>query len=134
MTEIDEIFNNSYERCLQSPHFFDRFYENYVSANELVAEKFADTDMDRQKDMLKASLHMLMALRSTNPKDAVSYFRRIGKIHGRDKHDIPPEMYDLWLSCLLQTVEESDHRYDARVEAAWRTLLEGGIRIMQSAY
>ena len=134
MTEIDEIFNNSYERCLQRPYFFDRFYENYVSANELVAEKFAGTDMDRQKDMLRASLHMLMALRSTEPANAQRYFARIGKVHGRNKHDISPEMYDLWLSCLLQTVEECDERYDVRVENAWRTLLEGGIRIMQSAY
>ena len=134
MTESDEIFNDSYERCLKRPDFFYRFYDNYIGADETVAEKFAHTDMDKQKDMLKASLHMLMALRSSDSAGAVSYFRRIGTVHGRKGQDIAPEMYDLWLNCLLQTVEEFDDRYDAEVEMAWRKILAGGIRIMKSVY
>ena len=114
--------------------FFDRFYDNYIGADETVAEKFASTDMGKQKDMLKASLHMLMALRSSDSAGAVSYFRRIGTVHGRKGQDIAPEMYDLWLNCLLQTVEEFDDRYDAEVEMAWRKILAGGIRIMKSVY
>jgi len=134
MKDIDELFNNSYARCLRHPDFFDRFYENYVSANKTVAEKFARTDMERQKDMLKASLHMLMALRTSDHEDAVSYFRKIGQVHSRRGHDIAPEMYDLWLSSLLGTVRECDDRYDASIEIAWRNILADGIRIMKSMY
>jgi len=134
MNKIDEIFNDSYERCLARSDFFDRFYDNYIGANEFVAKKFAHTDLDRQKNVLKASLHMLMALRTTDAEDAVSYFRKIGMVHSRKGQDIPPEMYDVWMSTLLQTVQECDDRYDARIEMAWRKLLSGGIEIMKSMY
>ena len=62
MTDIDEIFNDSYERCLKKGDLISRFYAKYVLSNEIVAEKFSHTDMAKQKRMLEASLHMVMAL------------------------------------------------------------------------
>jgi len=134
MDEIDEIFNNSYERCQRRTDFFDRFYDNYVAANATVAQKFANTDMDKQNRMLRASLHMLMALRSTDAKEAITYFRGVGEVHSHNDRDIRPEMYDLWLVCLLRTVQECDDRYDENVARAWKKVLAGGIQIMKSMY
>lgn len=87
-----------------------------------------------QKRVLEASLHMLMALRSTEPEVATAHFRKIGIAHGRKMNDITPELYDLWMTCLLETVEECDYRFNKRVEAAWTELLANGINIMKSMY
>jgi len=134
MNTIDEIFCDSYERCLKKADFFDRFYDRYISSNDIVAQKFANTDMETQKRMLGASLHMLMSLSKNDSEEATAYFERIGTVHGRSAHNIGPELYDLWMTCLLQAVEECDSRYDTSVENAWREILTGGIKIMQSMY
>ena len=131
---LGELFSDSYERCLQRADFVDQFYDNYIAANDVVAEKFAHADMNVQKAMLHASLHMIMALRSVSPEEAVKYFEGIGTTHNRHHHDITPELYDCWLSCLLETVRDCDKHYDADVDAAWRTMCADGIRIMKSMY
>ncbi len=134
MSSVDEIFNNSYERCLARNDFIDKFYEKYIASNELIAQRFAHTDMKKQKEMLKASLHKIMALRLSEPEEALAYFKGIGVTHGRKSHDIAPELYDLWLTCLLEAVQECDEQYDMEVDAAWRKVLAGGIKIMKSMY
>ena len=134
MSSVDEIFNNSYERCLARNDFIDKFYDKYIASNELVTQRFAHTDMKKQKEMLKASLHKIMALRLSDPDDAAAHFKRVGITHGRKNHDIAPELYDLWLNCLLEAVRECDEQYNIDVDTAWREVLSGGIKIMKSMY
>ena len=134
MSNIHEIFNDSYERCLAKGDFIKRFYDIYIASNEVVSQKFANTDIKKQKAMLQTSLHMIMALNRTESEAAAAHFRRIGIAHGRKKHDIAPELYDLWLTCLLETVKECDDRYDLQVDTAWREVLSDGIKIMKSMY
>ncbi len=59
---------------------------------------------------------------------------RIAQIHSRAGRDLRPEMYDLWLECLVQAVREHDPRFDRRTEAAWRTVLERGMDYMKARY
>lgn len=134
MNSINEVFGDSYERCLKQGDFFNRFYDSFIASDALIAEKFAHTDMDEQKSMVKASLHMIMALRSLGPEKAVQYFKKIGTAHGRQQYNIDPEMYEVWEDCLLEAVKHCDEQYDAEIDAAWRELLEDGIRIMKSMY
>lgn len=129
-----ELFNDSYRRCLAKDDFMDRFYDKYIASNEIVAEKFSNADMKKQKVMLEASLHLLMAVTTIAPGDAIAHFKRIGAVHSREQHDIAPELYDLWLACLIDVVKECDENYDSDIDAAWRETLSGGIKIMQSMY
>jgi hypothetical protein len=100
MGSIEEIFNDSYERCLSQGGFLDKFYDRYIAADQTVARKFANTDLEKQKRMLDASLHMILALRNMHRAEAVTYFKRIGVTHDRKHHDIAPEFYDIWLTSL----------------------------------
>lgn len=134
MTDIDEIFNDSYERCLKKGDLISRFYAKYVLSNEIVAEKFSHTDMAKQKRMLEASLHMVMALSSAKTEKAEAHFQRIGIAHGRKQHNIAPYLYDLWMTSLLAAVEECDDQYDEQVKAAWTELISNSINIMKSMY
>jgi len=134
MNSSAAIFNDSYNRCLARDEFIDKFYDRYITSNDLVAEKFAHTEMKKQKLMLEASLHIIMALKTSTPENAVKHFKRIGVAHGREQHDIPPALYDLWLESLIETVKEFDVKYDSDVDVAWRDILSDGIRIMKSMY
>lgn len=134
MSDTDEIFNDSYERCLMAGNFIERFYDQFIASNELVAEKFAHTDMRKQNAMLEASLHMIMALRLLESEEAVAHFKKLGVVHGCKQHNITPEYYDLWLGCLLEAVAECDEKFSPEVEAAWREIMAAGINTMKEMY
>lgn len=62
------------------------------------------------------------------------YLEYIAKRHNRHNLNIEPELYDLWLEALIDTVRECDDQFDAEVEQAWRSILDYGIEYMTSHY
>ncbi len=85
--------------------------------------------------MLKSSLFMLLEASGRNPpRESVAHLERVAERHDRRHHDIKPEMYALWLDCMLRTVREFDKKFNADVDRAWRQVLANGIAIMQSKY
>jgi hypothetical protein len=49
-------FNDSFERCINDPHFLDQFYDIFLASSDEISAKFKDTDMGTQKAMLMTSL------------------------------------------------------------------------------
>jgi hemoglobin-like flavoprotein len=136
MDERDyELFNDSLERCQSRPKFLDRFYELFIASDGSVAEKFANTDLHKQKMMLKVSLYMLLSISDRHPSpESILHLERIAERHSRAQLDIKPETYGLWLNCMLQAVKEFDPKYDSGVDSAWRHALAKGIEFMQAKY
>lgn len=130
--ELDE-FINSLERCLANRGFLERFYELFLASSPVVAEKFRNTDFDRQKRALTSSLYVIvMALeRGAAP---LAYLEQIAERHGRRDLDIPPELYDGWLECLVQAAREHDPEFSDRTELLWRNTMQFGIDLMKERY
>ena len=128
-----DLFNSSLERCLRTPGFLDQFYELFIGSSDEVAEKFKHTDFARQRKILKGSLYMLM-LASFGVPEARQHLDRLAELHSRGQLDIRPELYDLWLDCMLKTVEAFDPRFDEQTADAWRHVLDAGIDVMKSRY
>jgi hemoglobin-like flavoprotein len=134
MNERDnELFNDSYERCLTRSGFLERFYAIFVASSDEAAAKFAHTDLQKQIRMLKVSLYMLMNAAGTLP-EGTAHLERIAELHSRKRLDIKPELYDLWLECLLKAASEFDPSFRDDIAAAWRNVLAHGIRVMKSRY
>lgn len=130
-----ELFNDSLERCQANTRFLDRFYEIFIASDDGVAEKFAHTDLKRQQMMLKSSLFLLLEVAGRHPRgESVVHLERIAERHDRSHHDVKPELYTLWLDCMLRTVREFDMKCDDAVESAWRAVLGHGIEIMRARY
>ncbi len=127
------IFRDSLKRCQSSPHFLNRFYNHFVIANPVVQEKFSNTDMDKQKMMLHASLYMI-ALATQGNHAASMYLDNIAARHSSRDLDIPATLYDLWLETLLKTVREIDTEADDKVLAAWNEVMQFGIDYMRARY
>ncbi len=135
MSERDaELFNDSYERCLSRPGFLERFYEIFMASSEEIAAKFARTDFKKQRRALRVSLYLLMSAAGASLPEVTVHLERIAEVHSRRQLDIKPELYDLWLDCLLQAVRERDPLLDKDTEAAWRNVLAYGIQVMKSRY
>lgn len=128
-----ELFNDSLERCSANPDFLDHFYRTFIGSSPEVAEKFKHTDFKRQKILLKTSLYMMM-LAAMGKSEADVHLARIAEVHSRKGHDIRPGLYDLWLDCLVQTVEQFDPAFRANTARAWRNMMTPGIEFMKSRY
>lgn len=132
-SEEYDLFDQSLQRCTQTDGFLDRFYGLFLAASPEIAAKFRNTDFGKQKRLLKASFYMMMLAAECTPEKQ-PLFEQIARRHARDRQDIPPYMYEIWLDCLLRAVSEFDDQYDETVERLWRAVLEPGIRYMQSKY
>ena len=126
-------FGASLGRCHANPDFITRFYELFVAASPEAAEKFKDTDLERQSRAMSSSLYALTLI-IEGGKAAILYLDKIARQHGRDNLDIHPELYDVWLECLIETVSEFDPQYSDEVERLWRDAMAFGIKFMQSRY
>ena len=124
-------FRESLERCQANPHFLNQFYNNFVIANPVVRDKFANTNMEDQKMMLHASLYMI-ALATQGNHAASHYLDNIAKRHSSTDLDISTELYGLWLETLLQTVSEIDPDFNEEVRSAWNDVMQFGIDYMQA--
>lgn len=127
------IFNESFLRCQTKEGFIDRFYDLFIASSPQVRAKFKTTDFNKQKMALRASFYMMMLTVQGNTR-AHRYLEEIAELHSSRGLDIKPELYDLWLECLLKTVKEFDPQYDEQIGRVWRSLMNQGIRFMQSRY
>ncbi len=122
------IVNDSLDRLIAHPRSLDLFYEKFIGGSEAVAVKFAAADMQHQKRALKASLYTAMLAADGN-QPAIEQLRRLSKIH--HELDVEPELYDLWLDCLIDTVHECAGTFDVRIDRVWRDVLAVAINIMR---
>mgnify|MGYP001607730907 CR=1 FL=1 len=132
MKAYRKLFNNSFQRAIVPDHhnFYKHFYQNLVAADPEIAELFAKTDMERQIDMLIQSMTHIMSFSATlKPTDEL---KKIAKLHGSGKLAIPAKYYDVWLDCMIKTVEEFDPKFDENIETSWRILMAPGLAYMKS--
>lgn len=133
--DYEEIFDLSFERCrnsnIQKP-FFESFYTGYIGADPRIANAFRSTDMENQQKMLEKSFYRLLTFYATNHAD--DYIKDIATRHNRSNHNITPDLYDIWLKKLLDTVAEYDPLFDDSIELAWRLVLSTGITYMKFKY
>jgi len=132
MKAYRKLFNNSFERTIvpDSNKFYGRFYEILIAADQQIAELFTKIDIDRQIVMLKQSMTLVMSFSATLKPS--SEMKKIAKFHGKAKLDIPAEFYDIWLDCMVKTVEEFDPKFDENIETSWRVLMAPGVSYMKS--
>jgi hemoglobin-like flavoprotein len=130
-----DAFRASLKRCLVTPGFLREFYEVFSASSGEVREKFRDTDLDRQARVVADSLY-IMAVAAQSKEDSVAWaeMARLAERHGHLDRNVRPELYDGWLSCLLQTAGKYDPQFSPEIEAAWRETLAPGIEFMRSRY
>jgi hemoglobin-like flavoprotein len=129
-----ESFNDSLARCLRGERFFQRFYELFLASSPEVRDKFQATDFRKQRRMLQTSFYMLVEYIALGWPECEAYLERIAVAHGKHGRDIQPQLYDLWLDCLIRAVKECDELYSMEIEAAWRHMMGAGIAFIKARY
>lgn len=127
----DDIVFESFGRCCNQDGFFSDFYDRFTGSSTAIRAKFSNTDMKRQRYLLRDGILQLILYARGMPDNRL---RALGRSHGRSGHRITPQWYDLWLETLIETLAEHDPDFDAEIEAAWRRVLRPGLDLMKKAY
>jgi truncated hemoglobin YjbI len=127
-----KLFNNSFQRAIapDSNRFYKRFYESLISSDPQLASIFSNTDIERQIEMLKQSMTYVMSFSAT--LEPTAEMENLARMHGSGKLDIPVKYFEIWLDCMLVTVEEFDPKFDGYIETSWRVMMAPGIAYMKS--
>lgn len=131
LNTVDTV-KESFSRC-DSPEFYDTIYDVFLAKSDEVRQHFANTDFKRQKQILRATVTLMVRFQLPDPK-AQEVFENIGKSHGREGYGIHPSLYGLWLESLLEAISKHDAQASAEVEEAWRTYLKDGVELIVAAY
>lgn len=123
-SQATDIFLQSLTRCLAAPAFLEGFYERFVGSSEEVREKFRGVDLKRQVRMLHDSLYVsAVAVQGEEGSPARGALPFLAARHSRHDLDIRPELYDLWIDCLVETARAHDPQFGPEIESAWRKTL-----------
>ncbi len=76
----------------------------------------------------------IMVTRSVDDVQARETLESIGYSHGRTQLNIRPELYEVWLDSVCQTVKQMDPDWTSKVEREWRDRLRAGIDLITSLY
>jgi len=131
--EAAELVKASYGRCCLSPSFFEDFYDAFIGASPRVAAKFAETDMERQKSVLRESISYLIMFHRGS-QVAATKIAELAHTHSRSRFDIAPDLYALWERTLIETIQKHDERLDVELLEAWKAVLRTGIDALIAGY
>ena len=126
-----DLVMQSYGRCCASSGFFDSFYQYFLASSPEIRDKFAHTNMPAQRLLLRQGILNLVMHARGMPDTKL---RALGCSHARGALDIRPELYDLWLQALLQSIGEHDGQCDANTRLAWHEVLNKGISVIKAQY
>ena len=123
----------SYERCAKAPRFVDDFYDRLFEVLPEARARFAETDFDRQRRLLRHAIGLLLSFPSERDGEP-NILSRLAERHSRKDLAIEPAFYAPFLESLIDTVKRHDPACTPAVEQAWRTTLAKGFAYMQSRY
>jgi len=81
--ELTERFHDSLERCQQNRGFLDAFYDRFLAASPEIPSYFANTDFNRQKQVLTMSFYHLLSATAGNPESHLHIQRIAGGSRSR---------------------------------------------------
>lgn len=123
----------SYDRCGQAPRFVDDFYARLFEVLPEARARFAQTDFDRQRRLLRHAIGLLLNFPAEHGGEP-NILSRLAERHSRRDLGIDPSFYPPFLESLIDTVKRHDPACTPAVEQAWRTTLAKGFAYMQSRY
>ena len=129
----DEAVRLSFERCEANGNFAETFYNTFLGSSPEISPYFAATDFERQRKVLRDSVYVMVTKDVADP-EMRRMLDRLGKAHSRDKRNVLPKLYELWLNSICDTAAVLDPDWNDDLERKWRVRLRAGMQIIMAAY
>jgi hemoglobin-like flavoprotein len=132
MNDAVAIVKGSFTRCM-GRDLIGHFYDIFLKSNPEIAPRFARTDFQAQRDLLKHGIHLAIMFTEGNPLGKKG-LARIRKSHSKANLDIPPGLYRYWKSSFLRAVADLDPEFSEESRMAWDVVLQNAIDYIISGY
>lgn len=126
-----DLVMQSYGRCCRAEDFFDTFYRFFLASSPDVRAKFANTNMQAQKLLLRQGIMNIVLYARGMPDTKL---KALGCSHSRKAMNIRPELYAFWTDALLKTIREHDAEADSTTLNAWTEIINQGIAVILKEY
>lgn len=124
---MDDRFDDiqaSYGRCLRQNQFIDRFYEILMDSHPDIQPMFQRTHFGQQRKALRRGISIALSFASGSAS-VLHSMNEMAAIHSRNGHaPVEPAYYRYWLDSLIQALEETDPRFNPKLEQRWRLAME----------
>lgn len=128
-----DCFLQSLGRCATHEGFIRTFYQRLIDSSDEIRQKFAQTDFDRQNELLLKSLNTIAGC-IDGDQIAIHELARQATLHNRVHLNIKPQLYIFWQRSLVSTASEFDEQWNQEIELAWKQVLSYVINHMKSQY
>jgi hemoglobin-like flavoprotein len=132
-TAAFETVRQSYGRSSMTPGFFEAFYDRFTAKSPTIRQMFAATDMAAQRQALRSGIAFLVQY-AGGSQFAASKVDQLGESHRRDRLNVSPSMYPMWVDSLIATLADKDPYWTSELDLAWRDVLQQGIDRMIAAW
>ena len=128
-----EDVKQSFARCMIKGDIVGRFYEIFLNSHADIKPRFAQTDFDTQKHLLRQSINLAMMFASDNQvgKNGIS---RIRQSHTKSGLNIPPALYPYWKKSFIQAASEFDPEFSDELRKQWDMVLQKTIDFIIQGY
>lgn len=130
--EIMYQIRESFHRCLESNIFFESFYKRFLSSSDEIAAKFKEVDMSTQHAMIAEGITKLLTYAETG--EPGNRLEQVARLHARSRLNIEPRFYDVFTTCLVETLKEVDSAMTPEVEKGWHECIKKGTDFMAPMY
>ena len=127
------MVTQSFGRCCLAENFFDTFYDVFLASSPEIPPHFANTDMVRQKKVLKNSL-VFVIMFGKGRQYAKEVVDDLAVKHSHRELDIKPHLYDFWLQSLIESIRRHDSEFCGELATGWSVVVSKAIERMRSEY
>ena len=132
MSDFERV-EQSFERCLIKGDVIGRFYDIFLESHPDIKPRFANTDFQSQKHLLRQGINLAIMFASGNPAGK-NGIKRIRKSHRKSGLNIPPDLYPYWKKSFIQATSEFDSKFSDELKRQWDSVLQKSIDYIIDGY
>lgn len=114
--------------------FASEFHDRLMETSEDIQRIFGHIDIEIQIEALAHAIVMSFLFVDKNHHGAAKYFHDIRESHNRHNLDISPELYDVWLEIMIETVAVCDPQATEELLVDWHTVMSVAVEHVREGH
>ncbi len=133
MIDLEKI-KQSFARCILKGDVIERFYGLLLDSHPDIKPRFANTDFDSQKQLLRQGINLAIMFASDDPMGK-NGIKRIRESHSKSGGlNVPPDLYPYWKKSFIQAISEFDPEFSDELRKQWDWVLQKTIDSIIEGY
>jgi len=105
-----------------------------MQSSDDIRQRFEHIDLEAQADILAHSIVMSFLFVDKDHQVAARSLDKVRESHSRANLNVPPELYDIWLTCMIETVAVCDPQAEETLLRDWHTVMSVAINHIREGY